>query len=195
MFGTTWHWGVRHQVAVVRLAFTGALMPYSVVIRSELPDDAPAISRITQLAFESSPHSSHTEQFIIQALRQADVLSLSLVAEVGSQVVGHIAFSPVQITDGSQQWYGLGPLAVAPELQRQGIGTALVNAGLAALRVRGAEGCVVLGEPQFYRRFGFRSRPECVLEDVPEKYFQSQSFGPRAAIGKVTYHQAFSAQS
>jgi putative acetyltransferase len=169
-------------------------MPLSVTIRPEQPSDAAAISHVTELAFRSHPHSSHTEQFIIEALRRSGALSLSLVAEVEARIVGHIAFSPVSISDGSQRWYGLGPVSVTPELQGQGIGQALINSGLSTLRTLNAEGCVLLGEPGFYERFGFSNRPECLLEGVPQEYFLSLTFGKHSAAGKVTYHAAFSAQ-
>lgn len=169
-------------------------MSISVTVRMERPGDVLAISRITELAFRSNSHSSHTEQFILDELRRGGALSVSLVAEVAARIVGHIAFSPVRITDGSKHWVGLGPVSVTPKLQGQGIGQTLVHAGLAALRAIGAEGCVVLGEPSFYGRFGFSSRPECVLEGVPRDYFLSLSFGKHFAAGTVTYHEAFGTQ-
>ena len=164
-------------------------------VRPERSEDIAAISRVTEEAFRGHPHSSHTEQFIVAELRRCGASSLSLVAEWDSAVVGHIAFSPVEISDGSPGWYGLGPVSVAPDFQRRGIGQALVSAGLAALRSSGAEGCVVLGEPEFYVRFGFRNHPDCVLEGVPAEYFQVLSFGGRLASGTVSYHPAFSAGS
>jgi len=170
-------------------------MPADFIIRPEQPGDIAAITHLTELAFRSHPHSSHTEQFIIQALREAGVLTVSLVAERDTQIIGHIAFSPVQISDGSPHWYGLGPMAVAPQYQRQGIGQALVNAGLAALRTRDAAGCVLLGEPEFYGRFGFRNHAGCILAGVPPAYFLSLPFGPHSATGQVNYHAAFNASS
>ena len=89
------------------------------------------------------------------------------------------------------QWFGLGPIAVTPDLQRQGIGRGLIEAGLAALRGKGAAGCVVLGSPKFYGRFGFNHRPDCILDGVPPHHFQSLTFGGRPAVGKVSYHRAF----
>lgn len=163
-------------------------------IRPEQPNDVAAITNVTEVAFRSEPHSEQTEHFIVMALRRAGSLSVSLVAERNAQVVGHIAFSPVQISDGSAHWYGLGPVAVLPGLQRQGIGTALINSGLSMLHSRGAAGCVVLGEPRYYGRFGFKNRPECVYEGAPQEYFQSLSFGQYSAVGKVTYHEAFGAK-
>lgn len=165
------------------------------IIRPEKPDDVAAITRVTELAFRLHAHSDQTEHFIILALRKAGALTVSLVAEKAGQVVGHIGFSPVQVSDGSADWYGLGPVAVLPDLQRQGIGKSLINSGLSALRSRGASGCVVLGDPNYYERFGFKMRPECILQGVPPEYFQSLAFGPHFAVGIVTYHEAFSARS
>jgi putative acetyltransferase len=85
-----------------------------VVIRSETDADV--------AAFKTVEISNHTEQFIIAALRAAKALTVSLVAESGGRVVGHVAFSPVTISDGTRNWYGLGPVSVLPAYQRQGIG-------------------------------------------------------------------------
>ncbi|MES2490807.1 MAG: N-acetyltransferase [Pseudomonadota bacterium] len=164
-------------------------------IRLEQSADIASITRVTELAFKDHPHSDQTEHFIILALRRADELSLSLVAERDGQVVGHIAFSPVQFSDGSSHWYGLGPVAVLPELQQLGIGKALIERGLADLRAIGAEGCVLLGDPNYYGRFGFKSRTDCVYEGVPQEYFQSLTFGQHSAVGRVTYHEAFNAKA
>jgi putative acetyltransferase len=85
---------------------------------------------VTVAAFKTLGISNHTEQFIIEALRAANALTISLVAEVDGRVVGHIAFSPLTISDGTRNWYGLGPVSVLPEYQRQGIGKALIREGL-----------------------------------------------------------------
>jgi len=166
----------------------------SVTIRPERISDVAAISEVTRDAFRGDPQGDHTEHFIIEALRRSGALAVSLVAEVEAQVAGHIAFSPVQISDGSQGWYGLGPVAVKPELQGKGIGQALVQNGLAALRELGARGCVVVGEPEFYGRFGFHNSKHLVFEGVPQEYFLVLPFGETPAAGQVTYHEAFSAQ-
>lgn len=168
----------------------------NVNIRPERTTDIEAIASITEQAFRSHPHSQQTEQFIIAALRQSGALAISLVAEVDGQVVGHIAFSPVQISDGSPDWYALGPIAVAPTFQHQGIGQALVNAGMEQLHQLGAWGCVLVGEPDFYGRFGFRSNPDCTMEGVPPQYVLSLSLaGHPQAVGKITHHPAFEARS
>ena len=107
------------------------------MIRQETPADIEAITEITKLAFENHPFSRNTEQFIINALRAANALTVSLVAQIDGAVVGHIAFSPVTFTDGSQNWYGLGPISVRPAYQKQGIGTSLVSQGLRLLKDAG----------------------------------------------------------
>lgn len=142
-------------------------------------------------AFRGHPHSDQTEHLIVNGLRRAGALALSLVAEADGQIVGHVAFSSVVVGDGTENWYGLGPVAVLPEWQRQGIGQALIERGLVELRTGGAEGCVVLGDPGYYGRFGFQHRPDCYFEGVPAEYLQSLAFGPIWPCGKVIYHQAF----
>ncbi len=132
-------------------------------IRPESCKDRASIHALTEAAFRDAPHSSHTEQFIVDALRSRGELSLSLVAEKDGQVVGHIALSPVTISDGSTGWFGVGPISVLPGCQGQGIGAALMHAALDALRGQGAQGCVVLGEPSYYGRFGFHAEPGLVL--------------------------------
>ncbi len=161
------------------------------IIRSEIESDAEIISDVTKTAFENHPHSQQTEQFIVNALRAANALTISLVAEVGGKVVGHIAFSPVTISDGSQNWYGLGPISVLPECQKQGIGKSLVQEGLSLLKALGAKGCVLVGDPKYYERFGFRSIPELILDGVPQEYFLALPFDKDKAQGAVEFHQGF----
>ena len=170
-------------------------MSAKVIIRPERPEDAEAIARVTERAFESHPHSDHTEQFIIRELRRSGALSVSLVAERDQQVVGHIAFSPVAISDGSPAWYALGPVSVLPEHQGRGIGQELVNTGLSALRSRDAQGCVLVGEPGFYNRFGFRHRPELTMTGVPPEFVLSLTLGDHPASGEVHHHAAFATRS
>ncbi|MBF9144392.1 GNAT family N-acetyltransferase [Hymenobacter properus] len=165
----------------------------SLLIRPEQPADEPAISRLTEVAFASEPHSSHTEQFIIDALRRHQQLTVSLVAVAAGQVVGHVAISPVVISSGAVGWYGLGPVAVEPARQQQGIGSRLIHAALTELRQRGAVGCVVLGEPGYYGRFGFQAEPTLVLPGVPPPYFQALTFQGNIPVGTVRYHEAFEA--
>lgn len=164
------------------------------VIRQEVPTDAAAIHALTAAAFLNAPHTAHTEQYIVDALRKAGALSISLVAELAGEIVGHIALSPVSISDGSTGWYGLGPISVRPELQRMGIGSFLMRTALQMLRERGAAGCLLVGDPAYYSRFGFRPEPGLVLPDVPPEYFQALAFGPLLPRGVVTFHEAFTAR-
>ena len=164
-------------------------------IRPETPGDAAAIEEVTAAAFLEAPHTSHTEQFIVAALRAAGALSVSLVAEAEVDVVGHVAVSPVTISDGTIGWYGLGPISVLPAWQGRGVGSALMRAALEALREMGAAGCVVLGEPAYYGRFGFRAEPGLMLPDIPPEYFQAIAFGEATVPrGRVAYHDGFNAQ-
>lgn len=166
----------------------------SPVIRQESPSDVAAIHAVTMAAFLNAPHTDHTEQFIVDALRKAGALTISLVAEEAGEVTGHVAVSPVSVSDGSAGWYGLGPISVRPELQRRGIGSRLMQAALRLLRERGAAGCVLLGDPAYYSRFGFKPEAGLVLPDVPQEYFQALPFGESLPHGVVTYHEAFSAR-
>ncbi|MBN1361082.1 MAG: N-acetyltransferase [Sedimentisphaerales bacterium] len=164
------------------------------IIRKEKESDVDAIFAVTAAAFENHPYSRQpepTEPFIINALRAAGALTVSLVAEDEGKVVGHVAFSPVTISDGSAGWYGLGPVSVWPECQRRGIGTALVNEGLGALKVLGARGCVLVGEPAFYQRFGFRSIPDLTMDHVPQENVLVLPFGENTARGVVAHHEGF----
>ena len=165
----------------------------TIVIRDEPESDAAVITQVTVAAFETMEISNHTEQFIIEALRSARALTLSLVAEVDGRVVGHIAFSPVAISDGTQNWYGLGPVSVLPEYQRRGIGKALIQEGLSRLRKLSAKGCCLVGHPDYYRKFGFKNISGFVYEGVPEEVFLSLSFDDHIPQGSVTFHEGFKA--
>jgi putative acetyltransferase len=165
----------------------------NVIIRNEMESDVEVISDVTRSAFENHPYSHQTEQFIIDALRTARALTISLVAEVGGKVAGHIAFSPVTISDGSRDWYGIGPISVLPEFQRQGIGKSLMQEGLSLLKASGAKGCVLVGDPQYYERFGFTNLPDLVLEGVPQENFLALPFVKDKTKGVAVFHQGFSA--
>jgi len=163
------------------------------IIRKETQSDVRAITDITKAAFENHPYSNNTEQFIINALRAANALTVSLVAEIDGKLVGHIAFSPVTFSDGSENWYGLGPISVLPDCQKQGIGTKLVSEGLSLLKALGAEGCVLVGDPNYYKRFGFSNPDGLQHEGVPQENFLALSFCDRIPTGIVEFHKAFSA--
>lgn len=160
-------------------------------IRPELATDAKAISALLKRAFSGHAHSSGTESAIVAALRAQSALAVSLVAEIKGRIVGHVAFSLVTVGNGAPHWYGLGPLAVEPKYQRLGIGASLVQQGLEQLRQRGAAGCVVLGDPAYYGRFGFLANSGITCPGPPPEYFMAlMLYGP-IATGEVRYHAAF----
>ena len=162
-------------------------------IRNERAEDIEQIAAVTIAAFAQAEHSSHTEQFIVDALRKAGQLTVSLVAVDQERVVGHVAVSPVTVSSGAADWYGLGPISVLPGWQGRGIGASLMKAALSELRNKGAAGCVVLGDPAYYSRFGFNAHAELVLPGVPHEYFQALSFCGDVPAGTVAYHDAFNA--
>jgi putative acetyltransferase len=170
-------------------------MDPKIVIRSETDADVNAITEVTVAAFRTLKISNHTEQLIITALRTAKALTVSLVAKVDNRVIGHIAFSPVTISDGTRNWYGLGPVSVLPEYQRKGIGKDLIREGLSQLKDLDAQGCCLVGHPNYYRKFGFKNMPELVLEGVPQEFFFALSFKGYTPKGTVTFHDGFKANS
>lgn len=164
-----------------------------VAIRDERDGDAPAIAALTTRAFAAVEHASGTEAAIVDGLRAAGALTLSLVAVEDDAIVGHVAISPVRIDGAASAWFGIGPLSVDPAHQRRGIGVGLVQAALARLRESGAAGCAVLGDPIYYRRFGFVSDPALHYDDDRSPYFQHLLLTGPAARGRVSYHPAFDA--
>jgi putative acetyltransferase len=126
-------------------------------------------------------------------------LTLSLVAEVGGEVggnagnvlAGQIAFSPVRIDGRECHWFGVGPLAVRPDLHKRGIGRALVNHGLREIKAMGGKGCVLVGDPRYYERFDFAPHPGLVYDDVPAEYFLARALGGACPSGIVAFHEAF----
>ena len=159
------------------------------IVRDEGAEDAAAIAGVIARAFAGARHSDGNEARIVAKLRAADALSVSLVADDGS-VVGYVAFSPVDAA-GAQGWFGLGPVAVEPARQGRGIGAALIETGLARLRAQGAAGCVVLGDPGYYSRFGFRAQGGLIYAAAPAPYFQALAFAGEPPTGEVRYHRAF----
>jgi putative acetyltransferase len=164
-----------------------------IAIRSETDADVAAIAEVTVAAFKTLDISHHTEQFVIEALRAANALTVSLVAESNGRVLGHIAFSTVNISDGTRNWYGLGPVSVLPAYQRQGIGTALVLEGLARLKGLNAQGCCLVGHPDYYRKFGFKPMAGLVHEGVPQEVFLALTFDGHTPQGIVAFHEGFKA--
>jgi len=163
-------------------------------IRTELPANIIGIHRVNELAFEQP-----LEADIVDALRSAGAVVLSMVAVEGADIVGHILFSPVTVEsdEGAFEAVGLGPMAVVPERQRRGTGSALVQAGVDALRKAGHEVVVVLGHPEYYPRFGFRRASEFGVRwehDAPDEAFMVLELSPGALRGRggvVRYRPEF----
>lgn len=164
----------------------------NILIRAEKPTDKDDIEKITLAAFADKPYSNQTEHLIVNALREAGALTLSLVAEVNGKVLGHIGFSKVTINGEDLDWYGIGPVSVSPEIQKQGVGSKLINEGLILIRELGAKGCVLEGSPEYYRRFGFKSYPGLIYEGAPApEYFMALPFYNEIPQGKVQFHKSF----
>lgn len=165
------------------------------MIRPETLADVAAVREINIAAFTDHPYSQQTEHLIVDALRDDGALALSLVAVRDDRVVGHIAFSEAAVGAMGDGWFLAGPDAVLPESQGQGIGSMLVRAGLAELRARGAAGCVLVGDPGFYRRFGFNVHPGLVYEGVPNEVVLGLPLHGAPPTGHITAHNAFTIQS
>ena len=160
-------------------------------IRQERPEDAATIRVLTDAAFKGMPYSNQTEAKIIDALRAAGALTISLVAIQDGETVGHVAFSPVRIDGAAGDWYGLGPVSVRPDHQQRGIGQALIRDGLHRLQSMSAAGCVLLGDPAYYGRVGFESDPDLYYGDVPPGYFQRLTLNGSPPKGEVSFHPGF----
>lgn len=167
----------------------------SIAIRDESPSDVAEIRAITTAAFADVPRSRQTEAAIVDALRAANALTVSLVAIDDDQIVGHVAVSPASIDgDANLGWYGGGPLSVRPDRQRNGIGTALVRAAFERLRELGARGCVVVGDADYYRRFGFACPRSLVVPGVPPENVLALALDDEIPAATVAFHPAFAAQ-
>ena len=161
-------------------------------IREEGPDDVDAIHDLVRKAFAGYPGEGKLESRTVDTLRADHALAVSLVADIDGRIAGHVAFSPARPSRDGDRWYVLGPIAVDPADQGHGIGAALVRAGLRILEEREANGCVVLGDPAWYARFGFGALPSLRFDGAPAACFQALLVGdgnvPRA---QVHYHPAF----
>jgi predicted N-acetyltransferase YhbS len=166
-----------------------------ITLQVEAPHMQEAIDSLNLVAFRDRPFSRQTEHLIVRRLRDGGALSLSLVAlNSHGSVIGHCAFSPVTLSGGAAGWYGMGPVSVAPDRQRQGIGSAMIAEGLARLRREGASGCVLLGDPRYYGRFGFASHAGLVLPGPPPNHFMALSFSGPVPLGTVRFHAAFESE-
>ena len=156
-------------------------------IRPERPEDRETIRRLTKAAFAPMPFSEGDEAECLDALREDGDLTLSLVAVEGGEIVGHVAFSPVSFDGVFSRWRGLGPISVRPDLQRRGVGGALIKQGLAELKREGALGCVLIGDPAYYGRFGFVGDGRVSYRDLPSKVVQWLAFGDARPSGTLKF--------
>ncbi|ALM52099.1 GNAT family N-acetyltransferase [Halomonas huangheensis] len=168
----------------------------SLKIRPERAADAADIRHLVDQAFAGAAHASGHEARIVESLRDVGVLT-SWVAEIieqrGSRLVGQLSLSPVSIGAVDAGWFGLGPIAVAPAHQRQGIGARMVDTALEHLRHIGASGCVLVGDPGWYQRFGFRTATGMLFADVPAEYLLVWPRREEWPHGQLNYHPAFMA--
>lgn len=162
----------------------------TIVIRDEQPSDIDAIFELTRLAFLNAPHTSHTEQFIVNELRRSGQLALSLVADE-DPLIGHVAFSPLSMSNGEVGWYGVGPLSVLPKYQKKGIGTQLMQNGMERLISMGARGCILVGDPNYYARLGFAVCEGLVFPGVPHEYILFKPFCHAMPKGEFSFSPAF----
>jgi len=155
-----------------------------ITIRTEEPADYPTVHVINEQAF-----GQPAEADLVDTLRTVCPEYLSLVAAIERQVVGHILFTPVTTQDAgnASKGMGLAPMAVLPEFQRQGVGSALVEHGLARLRADGCPFVIVLGHPEYYPRFGFQPASRfdlrCQWDGVPDAAFMVQALAAGALDG------------
>lgn len=164
------------------------------IIRDEQIDDGAAIRNVNRLAF-----GRDDEGALVDALREAGAVICSLVAEDAGRVIGHVFYSPAILSDGDtvQNVAALGPVAVLPDCQRQGIGDALIRAGLTICRAQGYGLAIVLGHASYYPRFGFQpSRPLGIRweHDAPEEAFMVMELAAGAldgARGVIRYRPEF----
>jgi len=159
-------------------------------IRTEDARDAEAIHDLTARAFAPMRFADGTEPDVIRGLRRDGHLTLSLVAAEDGVILGHVAFSPVTIgaMDG---WFGLGPIAVEPARQRQGIGRRLVVEGLKRLRDAGAWGVALTGNPAVYGPMGFISDGRLSHGDTPSRNILYQVLRGSPPQGELIFAPAF----
>ncbi len=161
------------------------------IIRKETREDISAISSVIDIAFTNHPHGTNNESAIVNKLRDSHKLTLSLVASENGAIVGHVGFSRIFVDSCDYDWFGLAPLSVLPNYQGCGIGETLVKKGLEELQNEGAKGCVLLGNPEYYSRFGFKHDENLRLPGVPQSYFLALAFNKSIPHGNASFDSAF----
>lgn len=159
------------------------------ICRTERPGDGDEIDEVVYTAF-----GREDEADLVWDLREQGAISLSQVAEYEGAIIGHLALSPVLINGEDIGWLGLAPVSVWPDCQRQGVATAMIQAALDSANELDWAGVVLLGDPNFYRRFGFKPARELGLTcSYPnaDDVFMALALKRPAPSGLVTYHPAF----
>ena len=159
-------------------------------IRLEKREDRNAIWQLTKDAFDGRPYAGGDEQDVIDRLRAAGALVVSLVAMEGDTLVGQASFSPAELSSGKGTWFALGPISVAPDHQGRGIGGKLIEAGIEAIGKLRASGCILTGDPSYYSRHGFAPAPEHCPANEPAEFFMLRLITNQAVRGNFTFHQA-----
>jgi putative acetyltransferase len=166
-----------------------------VTIREEEVRDIGAIRKINEAAF-----GGPAEANVVDKLRQICDDYSSVVAIDGDEIVGHVMFSPaiIENSDGVIRGMGLAPIAVLPNHQRRGVGTALIERGLAKMREKGCPFVIVLGHADYYRRFGFvpasRYNLKSQWEGIPDEAFMIMVFDEKlleGVYGVAKYREEF----
>lgn len=160
-------------------------------IRDEQEGDAEAMFAMVQRAFDGHPYSDGDEGHAINRLRDDGDLLVSLVVEDADEIIGQIAFSRANLSNGEEGWMVLGPIAIEPSRQGGGIGRALMAEGEARMRALGAKGITVLGNPKIYSRFGYVQHTPMTLEGELGEYLQVKSFGAEIPAATLTFAKAF----
>lgn len=159
------------------------------IIRLETAADHQAIYDLTQDAFAPMGFSDGSEPDIINQLRKDGDLTLSLVAEQ-DDIIGHVAFSLAKISKAQGVWYGLGPISVRADKQKQGLGTKLARTGLDMLRKMGAAGCVLTGNPDVYGPMGFTNDHALTYSGLNPKYISFIILNGTTPKGEINFAEA-----
>jgi putative acetyltransferase len=160
-------------------------------IRHERAEDAAAIHDLTKRAFASMPFAGGDEQLLPARFRSADVLALSLVAETAGSIIGQLTLTPAFAADDSPGWFALGPIAVEPNFQSQGVGSSMIAAAIDWLTANDAAGCVLVGNPAYYSRFGWLPCPALAPTGEPAEYYQILPLAIAQPHAVVCFHPLF----
>jgi predicted N-acetyltransferase YhbS len=167
--------------------------PPDIIVRDQTEDDFAAVHELVIAAFKTALFTAGTEQFIMDVLWRSGAATVALVAEDAGVLVGQAAFSKVLVAGKDVGWHGCGPVSIVPDRQRQGIGSALMRVGLDRLHRLGSKGCVLVGHPDYYPRFGFVSTTAMFEPGVPPEAFMALAFSGPLPEGQVDFDEAFKA--